>query len=166
MATEHTPATGTHTTNGTPIGYSSITPFLALTDPAGAIDFYTRVFGAEVIGVSEFQGIIAHADLAFPFGRLHLGMALSDFNLFAPDPDAEAVAFSLMVYCPNVDEIAERAMANGAHILEPLSTFVSGDRYVTFRDPYGIRWNVRTRVEDLSDTESQRRVDEWLANQG
>lgn len=166
MSTEHSPATGTYTTNGIPNSYSSLTPFLALADPAGAIAFYETVFGAEVVAVNESQGMIAHADLAFSFGRLHLGMALPEFNLVAPDPAAETVSFSLAVYCPHVDEVADRAIANGAHILEPIDTFVSGDRFVTFRDPFGIRWNVRTRVEDLSDAESQQRVDAWLANQG
>lgn len=166
MTTEHAPATGTYTTNGIPNGYSSLTPFLALADPAGAIAFYQTVFGAEVIAVNEYQGVIAHADLAFPFGRLHLGMALPEYNLVPSDPASNEVAFSLVVYCPNVDEIADRAIASGAHVSEPIATFVSGDRFITFRDPFGIRWNVRTRVEDLSDTESQQRVDAWLASQG
>jgi len=38
-------ATGTFTTDGRPHGMTSLTPFLALTDAVGAIDFYRHVFG-------------------------------------------------------------------------------------------------------------------------
>ncbi|PXW34011.1 UNVERIFIED_CONTAM: hypothetical protein DES50_102636 [Williamsia faeni] len=33
---------------------------------------------------------------------------------------------------------------------EAPQTFVSGDRFASIRDPYGIRWSVMNRVEDLS----------------
>ena len=49
---------------------------------------------------------------------------------------------------------------------EPLTTFVSGDRFASIRDPFGIRWSVMTRVEDLSEDESARRVAQWAAAQG
>jgi PhnB protein len=47
-----------------------------------------------------------------------------------------------------------------------LTTWVSGDRYASIRDPFGVRWTVMTRVEDLSAEESERRVAEWAARQG
>ena len=39
--------------------------------------------------------------------------------------------------------------------------FVSGDRYGSFLDPFGVRWSIMTRIEDLSEEESSRRVKEW-----
>jgi len=36
----------------------------------------------------------------------------------------------------------------------------------SIRDPFGVRWAVMTRVEDLSADESARRVAEWAAAQG
>lgn len=68
-------ATGGHTTAGTPHGYSTLTPFLALADPTGAMDFYQRVFGARVVDCSEMDGRIVHAELALDNGRLQLGAA-------------------------------------------------------------------------------------------
>ena len=53
----------------------------------------------------------------------------------------------------------------GATVREPLTTFVSGDRYASIRDPFGIRWTIMTRVEDLSEEESARRVAEWARQQ-
>ena len=60
----------------------------------------------------------------------------------------------------------QRAEQAGAIIREPLTTFVSGDRYASIRDPFGVRWSIMTRVEDLSEEESNRRVEEWAAQQG
>ncbi|HJB62625.1 MAG TPA: VOC family protein, partial [Candidatus Microbacterium pullistercoris] len=59
-----------------------------------------------------------------------------------------------------------RAVDAGATVREPVATFVSGDRYASIRDPFGVRWSVMTRVEDLSEEESARRVAEWAATQG
>ncbi|MBX6751273.1 MAG: VOC family protein, partial [Micromonosporaceae bacterium] len=33
------------------------------------------------------------------------------------------------------------------------------------RDPFGVRWSVMTRVEDISEGESARRVAEWAKRQ-
>lgn len=57
----------------------------------------------------------------------------------------------------------EKAVAAGATVREPATDFVSGDRFASIRDPFGVRWSVMTRVEDLSDAESSARVAEWAA---
>lgn len=44
-------------------------------------------------------------------------------------------------------------------------TFVSGDRFASVVDPFGVRWTLMTRVEDLSPVESARRVEEWARAQ-
>lgn len=58
------------------------------------------------------------------------------------------------------------AEAAGATVREPLTTFASRDRFACIRDPFGVRWSIMTRVEDLSDEESQARVQEWAATHG
>jgi PhnB protein len=60
----------------------------------------------------------------------------------------------------------DRAVAAGAVVREPAADFVSGDRFASIRDPFGVRWSIMTRVEDLSPEESSRRVAEWAASQG
>lgn len=157
-----TGVTGAHTTDGTPHGYTSLTPFLAVPNAREAIEFYRTVFGARVVDVTEMGGIVVHADLDFGQGRLQLGEPNPEYGLVAaPAGDTDCCAMGL--YCPNADEVVERAERAGATIREPLSTFVSGDRYASIRDPFGIRWSIMTRVEDLSETESARRVAEWAA---
>jgi PhnB protein len=40
-----------------------------------------------------------------------------------------------------------------------------GDRSGTFLDPFGHRWNLATHVEDVSEEELQRRMEEFSARQ-
>jgi hypothetical protein len=85
-------------------------------------------------------------------------------GLVAGDP-AQGVTYSLALYVPNVDEVTATARAQGATIREPATTFVSGDRFASIFDPFGVRWSIMTRVEDLSPEESARRVAAWTAAQ-
>ncbi|HRA75993.1 MAG TPA: VOC family protein [Propionicimonas sp.] len=156
------PANGHHTTNGRPNGFSTLTPFLAVTPAREALAFYCDVFGATVVGVTEFGGAIAHAELDLGHGRLQLGEPSPEYHLVGQSGSDDA-CFSLALYCPDVDAVVERAVAAGAVPREPATDFVSGDRFASIRDPFGVRWSVMTRIEDLPDVESARRVEEWAA---
>ena len=157
-------ANGAHTTNGTPHGATSLTPFLVVPDSRGAIDFYRDIFGARVVDVTELGGVIAHAVLDFGNGILQLGEPMADYGL-VPPPEGDVDCYSIGLYCPDVDATVARAEAAGATIREAPTTFVSGDRFASIRDPFGVRWSVMTRVEDLSEEESARRVAQWAAQQ-
>ncbi|MDQ4215360.1 VOC family protein [Microbacterium capsulatum] len=158
-----TGVTGAHTTDGRPNAATTLTPFLAIPDSRGAIDFYVAIFGARVVGVTEFGGVVAHADLDFGLGGLQLGDPNPDYGL-VPSPSGDADCYSMGIYVPDVDAVVERAVAAGATVREAPSTFVSGDRYASIRDPFGVRWSVMTRIEDLSEEESTARVEEWAAS--
>jgi PhnB protein len=159
------PAHGEHTTNGRPNGFSSLTPFLAVTPARDALAFYCDIFGATVVGVTEFGGLIAHAELDLGNGRLQLGEPSPGYHLVGQSTTDDS-CFSLALYCPDVDAVVERAVAAGAVVREPATNFVSGDRFASIRDPFGVRWSVMTRIEDISDAESARRVDEWASQFG
>jgi PhnB protein len=158
-----TGVTGTHTTAGRPHSATSLTPFLAIPDAARAIEFYRDVFGARVVDVTEFGGVVAHADLDFGTGMLQLGDPNPEYHL-VPSPAGDDDCYSMGLYVSDVDAVVERAVEAGATVREAPSHFVSGDRYASIRDPFGVRWSIMTRVEDLSDEESARRVAEWAAS--
>lgn len=157
-------ADGEHTDHGIPCGMTSLTPFLAVADARGAIEFYRDVFGARVVDVTEMGGMVAHAVLDFGHGQLQLGEPNPAYGLIPPPPGDDD-CYSLGLYCEDADALVARAEEAGATIREPAMTFVSGDRYASIRDPFGIRWTVMTRVEDLSEEESARRVAEWAKSQ-
>lgn len=159
------PATGIHTSNGLPKGRTSITPHIVVARAAEALTFYRDVFGATVHDVTRFGDTIGQADLEFASGWLTLSDPLEAYGLVAPAEGATAVPFSLALYVPDVDAAVARAVAAGAHLREPVVTFVSGDRYGSVLDPFGVRWTIMTRVEDLSPEESARRVAVWATAQ-
>ncbi|MGP6173800.1 VOC family protein [Corynebacterium sp. A21] len=155
---------GTHTTDGRPHSFTTLTPFLAVSGARNAIEFYRTVFGAHVLDVTEMCGVIAHAELNFGEGRLQLGEANPDYGLI-PQSSTDEACFSLGVYCADVDAVVARAEEAGATVREPVAEFVSGDRFASIKDPFGVRWSVMSRVADLSDAESAQRVAAWAASQ-
>jgi PhnB protein len=157
-------AHGEYTTQGIPHVSTSLTPFIVVPRAREAIQFYRDVFDARVVDVTEMGGIVAHAVLDFGHGQLQLGEPLPDYHL-VPPPSGEDDCYSLGLYCSDADAVVARAEAAGATVREPLSTFVSGDWFASIRDPFGVRWSIMTRVEDLSASESARRVADWASQQ-
>lgn len=152
----------TNPTERIPEGYHSLTPFIVCPRAAEALDFYRRVFEAEVLERHDGpDGKILHAELRIGDSILQLSDPLPDFGLVAPNADGSSSA-SLVLYCADVDATFARAVEAGASVREPVQDFVSGDRYASLTDPFGRRWAIMTRVQNLSREESARRVREWL----
>lgn len=151
--------------DGRPAGYTSLTPFLCIDGAAAAIDFYVEAFAASVVTRNDGpDGTVAHAELDFGSGRLQLADPSPAYHLVAPD-GTDDVNHSTVFYCADVDTTFERAVALGAKVFEPPSTFVTGDRFAAVLDPFGHRWAIITRVEDIDPAEAERRVEAWLAEQ-
>ena len=145
-----------------PPGYTSLTPFLVVDGARAAIEFYTAVFGATIVDVMDGpDGTVAHAELDFGNGRLQLADPNPMFVLVAPR--GGDVSNSTCLYCPGVDAVVERARERGATVREEVSTFVTGDRFGSILDPFGQRWAIMTRVEDISKEEADRRLAEWAS---
>lgn len=157
-------ADGLHTVQGVPHGYTALTPFIAVADPQRALPFYEEVFGAVVRQVTRMdiggESKVVHAEVDFGNGYLQVGAVNPAFKLVMP-PGEDQACYTMGLYVSNVDEVVQRAVAQGATIREPLANFVSGDRYASLLDPFGVRWSVMTRIEDLSQEESYRRVEAW-----
>lgn len=159
------PATGAHTTGGVPHGRTSLTPHLVVHPADQALAFYERAFGARVLDVTRLGDLVGEATLDLGHGCLTLSDPMPAYGIAAPDPSAPAT-FSLALYLPDVDAAVDRAVAAGATLREPVSTFVSGDRFGSVVDPFGVRWTLMTRVVDLAPQESAARVARWAAEQG
>src|SRR5690606_7088421 len=111
--------TGEYIQNGTPRGYSAITPFIVVSDPAKAIAFYETVFKAKAKNVTAFgegdNQIIVHADLDFGHGYLQLGPANDAYDIVLPPGEGKA-CYSLGIYVPNVDATFALAVEHGATV--------------------------------------------------
>ncbi|WP_040790275.1 VOC family protein [Nocardia paucivorans] len=152
------------TVNPIPEDYHSITCFLAVGDADKALDFYSAVFGAQVLSRNDGpDGQPVHAELKIGDSTVQVGIPIPETGILAPN--GEWVHTSIVHYCPDVDAVLARAVEHGARSVEEAQTFVTGDRYGVVMDPFGHRWVVLTRVENVSREEAERRVNEWLAAQ-
>lgn len=148
-----------------PAGYHSITPFIVCNEVAKAVEFYKEVFGARVLSRNDGpDGKVMHCELQIGDSILQLGDADPRWGMAVPDP--EQITASLVLYVPDCDAVYARAVAAGATVREEPSVFITGDRYASIADPFGRRWSIMTRVEDVSREEAERRVDEWIASMG
>ncbi|MCD0446879.1 VOC family protein [Glycomyces sp. A-F 0318] len=160
MSTEQTSSSKV---NPIPDGYHSITPFIVVKDAAKALDWYAEVYGAKVLSRNDMpDGTVAHAEVLIGNSIIQLGDANPAFGMAEPDPENITASFTL--YVEDCDAVYAKAVEAGARVREEPSVFLTGDRYASIADPFGRRWSIMTRVEDVSREEGERRVDEWMAS--
>ncbi|MGO3255735.1 VOC family protein [Glutamicibacter ardleyensis] len=97
-------------------------------------------------------------------GSFSLVSLHAEYGLVAPPAPPQA-CYSMAVYCVDVDALLNRAVAAGATIREPLTTFVTGDRFASIIDPHGVSWSLMSRVQDLSEDECKQNVVAWAKEQ-
>ena len=148
------------TTTGTsvPTNVGLLQPYLAVRGAARAIAWYTDVFGAEEVGerFTDVDGRIGHAEVRIGESVVMLSDEYPDFDANSPET-LRGTSVALHLYVADVDAVAARAGRAGAQIDRPPEDQPYGDRSCTFHDPFGHRWTVATRIEDLSLDELQRR---------
>ena len=146
-----------------PQAATSLIPYLCYRDAAVAIDFYKRAFGAtELMRLAEPSGKIGHAELK-------IGEVLFMISDEYPDYDAISAEtlggspIKLHLYVPDVDQFAQRAVAEGAIVSRPIEDQSYGDRAGQLKDPFGYTWMVATHKQDVSITNMQKGFDDYLA---
>lgn len=142
--------------------YRAASPFLTLKDPAAAIDFYRRAFGAvEQMRLLEPGGGIAHAEIQIGEAHFMMGHEYPDLGFVSPETLGGS-PMSIHLYVDDVDELVSRAAAAGAKVLRPPADEFYGDRAASVRDPFGFTWLLATRKQEVSAQEMQRRLDEMM----
>ena len=68
---------------------------------------------------------------------------------------------TMHLYVPDVDALFIRAVNAGATVVMPVADQFWGDRYGILRDPFGHRWSIASRIEDLSPKKLQDRAKAW-----
>jgi PhnB protein len=141
-----------------PDGYPRVTPYLCVDGAAAASDFYTKVLGAaEKVRMAAPGGKIGHAELALGDSIVMLADEHPDVGFLGPK-SVGGTPVTISVYVENVDEVFERAVAEGASAERPIEDQFYGDRTGQFQDPFGHRWHVATHVEDVPPEEMEKRA--------
>ncbi|HVI86763.1 MAG TPA: VOC family protein [Dongiaceae bacterium] len=143
-----------------PDGYNSVTPYLVVDGAAAAIDFYKTVFNAtEHLRIPGPNNRVGHAELMIGSSMIMLADEHPEMNIRGPKKIGGS-PISIMLYVPDVDAVAAKAVAAGASLKRPVANQFYGDRMGTIEDPFGHSWHVATHVEDVPPAELERRMKE------
>jgi PhnB protein len=146
-----------------PEGYHALTTYLAVDDAAGAIDYYTRAFGAKELGRMDAPGgKIGHAELQIGDSRLMLSDPFPQSST-RPPKELGGTTASVFLYVEDVDAVVERALDAGATLTMEVADQFWGDRFGTVTDPFGHVWSVATHVEDVPPEEMAERAKAAMA---
>ncbi len=141
-----------------PDGYPVVSPYLCVDGAEDAIAFYAAVFGAtERIRLGSPDGKIGHAELAIGDSVVMIADEFPDWGARGPGAYG-GTAVTLSVYVEDVDATFARATERGAQVVRPVEDQFYGDRSGQFLDPWGHRWSVATRIEDVAPDEIARRA--------
>jgi len=135
-----------------------LTPYLAVKDAAAAIEFYKAGLGAtEEFRMTGDDGRIGHAEIHIGDDVLYLADEFPEMAVVSPQT-LGGTPVTLHLNVTDVDATFAQAVAAGATSLrEPADQFY-GDRNATILDPFGHRWMLSARIEDLSAEEMERRA--------
>ena len=143
--------------NSIPEGYSSVTPYLIVSDTASAIKFYKKAFDAtEVMRIDGPHNKIWHAEIQIGNARVMLADEFIEMGIHCPKTLGGA-GVSMLIYVDDVDAVFVQAIAAGAAKLRAVQDQFYGDRSGVLRDPFGHIWSIATHKEDLSDEEIRSR---------
>lgn len=131
--------------------------YLVCKDAAKAITYYCDIFEAkEIYRLQMPDGLIGHAELEMAGGRFMLADEFADMNIMSP-ASLGGSGVGLMIYVDDADRIFDAAIRSGAVIFKEMTEQFYGERSGTVDDPFGHRWTIATRLEELSEDEIQQR---------
>ena len=141
-----------------PDGYTTATPYLTIRGAAKAIDFYKQAFGAqELFRMPGPDGKIAHAEILI--GNSHIMLADESAATETKAPQTlNGSTSGLFLYLQDVDASFKQALKAGAKESQPLQNMFWGDRFGKLTDPFGHKWMLASRIEEVSPTEMEERM--------
>ena len=129
----------------------TIIPQAIVDDARATLDFIEAVFDASIEEVYEGDGVVHHSQARIGGSPIMVATASEEFPVFP---------FMLNVYVDDVDATFAKAIEHGATPLrEPVDQFY-GDRTGGVLDDQGNQWWISTHIEDVSEEELRRRMED------
>jgi PhnB protein len=134
-----------------------VTPYLAVSDAAAAIEWYKKAFGArELTRMAAPNGQVMHAEIMIGDSRV----MLSDVFPGSDTRDPQSVGgttTNMHIYHKDVNRLWQQALASGAQVSMPLDDQFWGDRYGKLRDPFGHNWALSYRAKMTKEEMERKR---------
>jgi PhnB protein len=121
-----------------PVGYSSVSPYLIVTDARATIEFLEAAFDAKRLRCIE------RADGKF----VHAEARIDDTVIMLSDPADgwPAIPSHVHVYVPDVDTSCQRALDAGAKSVSAPARKDDEDKRGGVKDPGGTTWWIASQV--------------------
>jgi len=118
-----------------PDGYTDLAPYLLVKDAGAVLAFCEKVLGATRLRVipNESGGIV-HAECRIGDTVLMMG-------------EADGPPTMLHLYLADPDAAFDRAVTNGAEVIQPMMEKGDGDRRGGVRSPDGTQWFLSRQIE-------------------
>jgi PhnB protein len=136
----------------------TITAHIIVRDAARAADWYAQALGAEVgrrIRVPDWR----YVQIELRLGDSQVMIADEFPEMGAVSPQTLGGTYgALAVAVEDADAAWKRALDAGAEVFHELEDAFCGERHGQFIDPFGHRWSVAQRQEEVEAEEVERRA--------
>jgi uncharacterized glyoxalase superfamily protein PhnB len=145
-----------------PKGLHSVTANLIFHDSAKAIAFYEQAFGAKEISraMAPDGKSVWHAEIRIGDAALFMNDA-SPMTFATPASETHRATCSFQLYVKDCDAVFERAVNAGGKPAMPVQDMFWGDRMGSVLDPFGVMWNISTRIANLTPKQMKKAGEEF-----
>ncbi len=133
---------------------NAIIPNIIVADANAAISFFKEAFGAEEqFRLTVADGKVVHCELRIGDSVLNLGETMEGW------PERTLLA---QILVDDSDTTFAKAVSAGATVVMPMTDMFFGFREGRVNDPFGNAWTISTKIENVSPSEMQRRLDAMM----
>jgi PhnB protein len=140
-----------------PEGHEGAIPYLCVNNASKAIAFYKNAFGAAEALCIAHEGKVGHAELEIGVARIMLCDEFPEYETLSPQTIG-GTPVMIHLYVEDVDTFTARAVDAGLRVLRPVADQFYGDRGGKFEDPFGHRWWIASRKENIPPEELKKRA--------
>jgi PhnB protein len=136
----------------------TVTPHIVVRDAGRAADWYAQALGAELGNRIPVPGG-RYLQIELIFGDSHVMIADEFPEMGAISPLTLGGTYGALTIATNdVDALWQRAVDAGAEVFHPLQDAFWGERHGQIVDPFGHRWGLAQKIEDVAPEEVARRA--------
>ena len=136
----------------------TVTPHIVVRDAGRAAEWYEQALGAELGNRIPVPGG-RYLQIELIFGDSHVMIADEFPEMGAISPQTLGGTYgALTIATDDVDALWERAVGAGAEVFHPLQDAFWGERHGQIVDPFGHRWGLAQKIENVAPEEVTRRA--------
>jgi PhnB protein len=145
---------------------ATVTSHIVVREAAKAADWYARALGAEIgRRIQVPDGRFMQIELRFGDSQVMIADEFPEMGAVSPLTLGGTYG-ALAIAADDADALWQRALGAGAEVFHPIEDAFWGERHGQVVDPFGHRWGIAQRLEDVPEDEVQRRATELFGAGG